>query len=70
MKNSAAKVMIEEQFNLKRSGIEANAEFLMSDAQGYHFEAWWVDEQDVHHQVNMILPDLELRRRNLAAING
>jgi len=65
MKNSAVKAMICNQFNIKDKSL-VNVEFLFSDVDGYHFEAWWVDSKEIHHQVNCVLPHLELKKRSLA----
>jgi len=64
MKNSTVEVMIRNQFNIKDE-IKVNVDFLCVISDNYHFEVWWVDAEDVHHQVNCILPQLTLNERKL-----
>ena len=61
MKNSAVKAMIVKQFNINTEEVEVNVEFLYSDSNGYHFEIWWVDGDDIHHQVNVTLPHIGVK---------
>ena len=66
MKNSAVKALIVNQFNINTEEVEVQVEFLHSDKiRGYHFEVYWIDCEDVHHQVNITLPHIEVKERQL-----
>ena len=64
MKNSAVREMVYEQFNLDRS-INIQVECLDCINNVYSFEVFWVDEDNIHYQINMEISELQFKKRDL-----
>jgi hypothetical protein len=64
MKHSAVEALVRDQFDIGEDQ-EVTVEYLHYSCGWYLFEVHWIDDMDVLHQVNMELPHLNCRQKNM-----